>query len=913
MVSVIISGIIMGMLYALAGLGLVVVYRTSKVLNFAMGGIGALVAYAASDGLQLGLPYWVVLPVGILFGALLGGLVQTAVARPLRKRPHLTISLGTLGVLLIFEGVAGLRYGYAPQSISPAFSSGGGFTMGSVSVSTNQLFIAAVGVAATILLLVIIRKTRLGLSMRAVSSGPHTAELLGVNIGRVRLSSWMLGGAYGGLAAVLVTPLTFLSPHSFTTFLLTAFGAVVLGGFTSIAGVVVGALFFGVASNLLLSYLDPSLISTYTFIGVALVLFLRPNGIFGKRERDISEPHLPNNRFASSRFRLARLPVAVASEPLPPARPITGRTRMMLWLVAAGLFGLVPFFATGQTVFLLATVFATFIGVLGLNVLAGFSGQVSLGHSAFLAIGAYTTAIATSHGMPLLPALLLAGIVGGIAGFLLGLPATRLSGIYLTVLTLIFAFALPELILFLAPLTGGASGLPVPLPDFLNDDIMLYWLVFIIAIVIGIGVFLLGRSRLGRSWRAVRDSPDGARSLGLNPAVVKLTAFSLGSGLAALSGALSGMLVGFVGPDSFGVLVSIYALLAVVLGGVGSIPGSLLGAFFITLVPTVTGQLGIPQDLVFGVALLLVLYFAPRGLAELFAAVPGAVRRGTAVLRRRSTVPNPPTVPAMPSASTPVTGPAGERNVRHNAPPVDGALLELRDVSAGYSLEPVLREIDVSIAPGEILALLGANGAGKSTLLRVVSGVLPAITGSVAWRGQTLEDTTASTYRRARMGIAHVPEGRGIFPDLSVRENLMMGTFGSRVTSHSSADHAEFDRVFLHFPLLRDRLGQQAGTLSGGQQQMLAIGRALVSRPALLMLDEPSLGLSPLISQQVFGILRDIADTGVSILLVEQNARASLALADRACVLSRGRIVLSGTAAELASDELLRSTYLEVN
>jgi branched-chain amino acid transport system ATP-binding protein len=161
----------------------------------------------------------------------------------------------------------------------------------------------------------------------------------------------------------------------------------------------------------------------------------------------------------------------------------------------------------------------------------------------------------------------------------------------------------------------------------------------------------------------------------------------------------------------------------------------------------------------------------------------------------------------------------------------------------------------------------------------------------------------------ARSGIGHIPEGRGIFPDLTVHENLIIGTFA---TATATLDAAAMEEVFGHFPILRDRLNQAAGTLSGGEQQMLAIGRALIAKPRLLMLDEPSLGLSPLIAQQVFKILGDIARTGVSILLVEQNARASLKLADRAYVLARGRVVMAGPAAEIARDPSLHGSYLEV-
>jgi ABC-type branched-subunit amino acid transport system permease subunit/ABC-type branched-subunit amino acid transport system ATPase component len=889
--AVIISGIIVGVLYAIAGLGFVVIYRTSKVLNFAMGGVGAAVAYAASDLIKADLPYPLVLVVGVLFGGVLGAVLELAIARPLKERPHVTIALGTLGALLIFEGLIGLRYGFAPRSLAPAFDGGRAVNLGAVTISANQVFVAVLGLVATAALFVIVMRTRLGLSMRAVSSGPLTAELLGVDVGRVRISAWVLGGAYGGLAALLVTPLTYLSPGSFTIFLLTAFAAVVLGGFTSIVGVVIGAMVFGVATNLLLSYLDASLISTYTFIGVALVLVLRPNGIFGRSERQVPEPVIPPRRKvltrAASRAAATRRPSAVAV-----TAEIPARLRQAGWAALLAVLVLMPFVADDRRLFLLATTFATFVGVLGLNVLAGFSGQISLGQSAFLAIGAYTAAVAVDRGMSPMAGLVLAVVVGGLAGLLLGLPATRLSGIYLTLLTLIFAFALPELILYFKDLTAGASGLPLSPPEFLYAPRDMYWFMLSAAVLVGAVVTALAGSRVGRAWRAVRDSEDGARSLGLRPSVVKLGAFILGSALAALGGGLGGLLVGFVGPESYGVFVSIYALLAVVLGGSGSVLGSFLGALFITVLPDATGGSGIPQNLMFGVALLLVLYLAPQGLAGLLEKATTAV---LSRFRRTTTESQDLTVDGGGIAAAVVADDAAEVVTLEPASAREDQLLTLSGVTAGYGVDPVLRDLHLSVGRGEVVALLGANGAGKSTVLRVISGVIPADAGSISLA--------------ARAGIGHIPEGRGVFPDLTVKENLDMGAFGAPGRTVAAED---LEMVFGHFPVLRDRLTQLAGTLSGGEQQMLAIGRALISRPRLLMLDEPSLGLAPLISQQVFDIIRSIADTGVSILLVEQNARASLRLADRAYVISRGRVVMAGDADVVANDPSLHGSYLEV-
>jgi branched-chain amino acid transport system ATP-binding protein len=243
-----------------------------------------------------------------------------------------------------------------------------------------------------------------------------------------------------------------------------------------------------------------------------------------------------------------------------------------------------------------------------------------------------------------------------------------------------------------------------------------------------------------------------------------------------------------------------------------------------------------------------------------------------------------------------------------------GPLLELRGVVAGYGRGAVLHDIDLRIDKGEIVALIGANGVGKSTLLRAISQVIPLARGQIWWAGKPLAGLAGgSAAGVARAGVAHVPEGRGIFPDLTVAENLRMGRFARPSHVRGETVAATLESVLEQFPNLRSRLRQRAGTLSGGEQQMLAIGRALMTEPELLMLDEPSLGLSPLLRTQVLEAVRAIADGGRSVLLVEQNARAALAISDRAYVLSGGRIAMAGPAAELRDNEDVARTYMALS
>jgi branched-chain amino acid transport system ATP-binding protein len=231
-------------------------------------------------------------------------------------------------------------------------------------------------------------------------------------------------------------------------------------------------------------------------------------------------------------------------------------------------------------------------------------------------------------------------------------------------------------------------------------------------------------------------------------------------------------------------------------------------------------------------------------------------------------------------------------------------MLEVAALSSRYGRIPALAEVDLRVGQGELVALVGANGAGKTTLLRVLSGVQPAAGGSVRFEGSDV--TRASARHRVQMGIVQVPEGRQVFGPLSVEDNLRLGAFVRPAVEIAGA----LERVFALFPILAAKRRETAGTLSGGQQQMLAIGRALMTRPKLLLLDEPSMGLAPRIVAEIFAIIRSLKDAATTILLVDQNARAALAIADRAYVLEVGRIALSGSGGELLDNPRVQQAYL---
>ncbi|GJD49265.1 Vitamin B12 import ATP-binding protein BtuD [Methylobacterium crusticola] len=789
--------------------------------------------------------------------------------------------------------------------------------------------------------------------------------------------------------------------------------------------------------------------------------------------------------------------------------------------------------ADGYTLFVAAIVLLTAVVGYGLNVLLGLAGLVSLGQVAFYAIGAYAAAIPVLAGWSFWLAWPFAGLVAAGAGILLAVPALRARGPYLAMVTIAFALIVEHGLVEWKALTGGANGLMGILPPTLGavplSEREMTWLSAALAALALVGFTALKHARLGRAMVALRDAEDAAQSIGIRVVPVRAVAFALSAGAAGLAGALFAPLLMFVSPGTFPLSQSILFLLAVVVGGAGTVLGPLLGAALVGVLPELLSGLAEYRLLFFGSLLLVVLRVAPNGLVGAvaalrprragpalrpapldlagflgtgarptlaveglgiafggvtaardvgFTAAPGRVtsligpngagkttilnivcgfyrpdrgrvrlgaldlagRPAAAVARAgiartyqttqlfasmsardnvRLALPPGTAGPARvadallagvgyagrpdaPAADLPHvdrrlveiaralatrphvlvldepaaglmraekdalaqvvrtiaaagiavvlvehdmalvmgvsdhvvvldagqvlaagapaavardprvvaaylgTGDGGAGRARAARPADAAPVLAAQGVTAGYGAAPVLEGVDVAVGAGECVALLGANGAGKSTLMRALSGLLRPIGGRVLLAGADVAREPA--HRVAARGLALVPEGRQVFPALTARDNIRLGAWRRRGLGVDV--EAELARAVARFPRLARRLDSPAGLLSGGEQQMMALARGLMADPRVLLLDEPSLGLAPGTASELFAILADLRDEGVTILVVDQMADLALGIADRGILLETGRVVRAGDAQALRGDGALVAAYL---
>jgi ABC-type branched-subunit amino acid transport system ATPase component/ABC-type branched-subunit amino acid transport system permease subunit len=548
-------------------------------------------------------------------------------------------------------------------------------------------------------------------------------------------------------------------------------------------------------------------------------------------------------------------------------------------------------------VFVLANVALIAIVGIGLNVLLGLTGQVSFGHVGFYALGAYTVAVLTSHaGWSFWPAWAAGALLGAAAGGLLALPALRVKGPYLAMITIAFSFIVQHAIVEMPALTGGQNGIMgIPAPSFggLAPEQGIAMVAIVAVLVLLGGYARLARGMWGAAMRAVKDSETAAESVGLNPLVIKTAAFAISAGLAGLAGGLFAPLSGFVTPDTFSFMQSILFVLVVVIGGAGTVAGPIVGAIIVGVLPELLAALEAYRLLFFGALLLVVLWLAPQGVA-------GAAGRW---LRARA---------GRHPAGSRVTSPQ----------PADGmplgprprATLQVRGLGMTFGGVHAVSELDFDVPPAAVTCLIGPNGAGKTTALNMLSGFYIPSSGGFSLQGHALQGLSA--FGIARRGIARTYQTSQLFPSLSVQDNVALAMARGRLGlplaggALASPAHRQQARALLAFCGYRGDPDLPADGLAHVDRRLVEVARALAADPDVLLLDEPAAGLSREDKESLARLLRRIADAGLSVVVVEHDMALVMDISDHIVVLDAGRRLAAGTPAHIQADPAVRKAYL---
>jgi ABC-type branched-subunit amino acid transport system ATPase component/branched-subunit amino acid ABC-type transport system permease component len=917
-INFLLLGLANGSVFAALGLALVVTYRSSGVMNFATSSIGLFSAYMYSSfrGGELlflvpGLPhswrfgnslgFWPSAIGALVVTAVLGLLFYGAIFRSLRNAPAVARAVASLGLMVLLTGVMTQRQGTAPPSVAKIFPQDK-FRWGDVSVSKDRVYFAAAVVGIALVVWVITRFTRFGLSTRAAAASEKGAFVSGISPDRIAALNWMISAVVAGAAGILIAPIVPLIPVQYTLFIVPGLAAAILGGFERLAPVVIGGFAIGMIQSEL-TYLQvqhtwlprSGLSQAVTLVLILIVLVAR------------AKP-LPS-RGVILRQTLGRAP-----------RPRTVWPPALIGLTV----GVVALFAfTGVTRASLLT--SLIFGVIALSyvVVTGYSGQISLaqltlaGVSGFL-LGPLTTdwrlPIIHSHiPFPLAPIVSALGAM--VIGVVIAIPAVRIRGLPVAVVTLALAVVL-EAGWFRNTDFVSSSGKSVGGPNLFGLDLTtglgtaafprlgFCFMVLVVLVLVAVGVAQLRRSRLGTNMLAVRANERSAAAAGINVVLTKVMAFGIGAFVAGLGGALLAYEQGVATYDSYDAFLGLGLFATVYLAGITSVSGAIVAGLLSAngLVYTAFNDwlnLGRWYSTVSGLGLIITVIQNPEG-------VVGAVHQVTARLRLRGREPASVAAGAAPASVSADTSAQVIRvpafAVVPDPPATTTPALAVRGVGVRYSGITAVDNVHFEVPRGKIVGLIGPNGAGKTTLIDAITG-FTASTGTVALCGRTI--SSLAPFQRVRSGLGRTFQAIELYDDLSVTENVVVGQAASRGDVSDKQLDRTFDLLGLHS--VRD---EPAGELSQGSRQLVSIARALVCEPDVLLLDEPAGGLDSAESQWLGHRLRDIRDSGVSILLIDHDMQLVLDLCDEIQVLNFGEIIAAGTPAAVRADPNVRSAYL---
>jgi branched-chain amino acid transport system ATP-binding protein len=545
----------------------------------------------------------------------------------------------------------------------------------------------------------------------------------------------------------------------------------------------------------------------------------------------------------------------------------------------------------GYGPFVLALVALTTVVGVGLNILVGLTGQISLGHVGFYAIGAYVAAILTTKGVDFWIAFPLAGVIAGAVGFLLALPALRVTGPYLAMVTIAFAFIVQHGAIEWRELTGGANGLMnLKAPAIAGHVFAERELAVFAVLLAGASLYFFYRfakSTWGRGMVAVRDAEIAAQSIGLNPVIIKTAAFALSAAFTGFAGAIFAPLFMFVAPDSFPFSQSILFLLAVVLGGAGWVLGPVVGAAISVVGPELLAGLAEYRLLFFGGLLLVVLWLTPQGVL------------GT--LARFLRWDDPRTADGTGFDLTGFMQRSGER-----------LPLDVRGVTIAFGGIKAATDVSFTAEPGKITSIIGPNGAGKTTVLNVVSGFYVPDQGSIRLGEQELARMPA--WKVARAGIARTYQTTKLFETMSVLDNVVValrrGELGGMMSSSATKEESRAAEGLLAFVGYRGALATPAGDLPHVDRRLVEIARALAMRPRVLLLDEPAAGLMRADKVELAKLLRRIGDLGIAVILVEHDMMMVMEISNHIVVLDAGIRIASGLPPDIRRNTAVIKAYL---
>lgn len=920
-VEAVIPGLILGALSSLTAMGLVLIYRSTRIINFAQANMGGFVASLVVLLVEVGhWNFWLTCALGLAAAVFLGFQIERAWISWFANAPRLILTVVTIGIAqllaastLLIERWFGVlnRVGSIVPFHAPI---GGQLKVGSLLLTgPDFLAVAAVPVVLAALAFFLLR-TDAGIGARAAADSTERALLLGIPVQRLSMATWVIASVLSAIGAILTAGV-----HGFQSTLLPGpetliipLAAAVVARFESVATAFGASLAIGVIQGVIFwNYRDPSVVDLVVFgiILMALVLRRRPSRRVGGED----------------------LGGFVALwEPRPLPEPIRGLLEVRVALVgglavAVAVCAVVPLWLNHSqlTFFSFACIFV--IVAASLVVLTGWGGQVSLGQFAFVGLGAGTTGwLLTSHHASLLVCLFASMLVGILAALVIGIPALRIRGFYLAAVTL--AFAVPASSFFVNSVHFPAFAPVLVIPPVLFGQINLsdarpfYYLCLVLALI-SLGIARNFRAtRPGRAAIGVRDNERMAEGFAISATRTRLVTFAVSGALAGLAGGLYVLAYRGVPFGGFAPVLGLEAFAMVVVGGMGSLWGAVLGALYVYMAQDLLGAQE-AQLVITGGGIVLVLQFAPGGLAQLSYFFRDLFI--LQVLRRHGLSSN--LLYGRQDESAPSIGLrerlAGalrkmtrsmRRPGKSRSAPADvmgDSLLVCRDLEASYGHLKILFGVDLEVQKGEIFALLGTNGAGKSTALKTIAGVLPSDSGRVTFAGEDI--TWLKPAERVRRGLVLVPGGRGVFGSLSVQDNLRLAAWLVRREGDQAFIDTTMQLIFQLFPVLRERRGQQASLLSGGEQQMLTIAQALLCRPKLLMVDELSLGLAPVVVGSLLDVLRSLNASGITVLLVEQSMNIATSAAPRAVFMEKGQVRFAGATAELAqSGDLVRAVFL---